>query len=281
MHVPSLMKGEERIEPRSIITAPFKFINEFQRGNYKIYNTLLGLFSEGFVSIRDRKFKTEDYVAVLDANPFDSGSVEIPAALMDRITASVNMRSVPGTQMLDMFESAPDFSKVRNVLSPADMRKIWGEVERVAVPDKVRLLMALIHSYFSTCVYGDKAVMDHRYVATMCSSCRYKTEPCAMVLEPLGHRWWKDVVRISRARAYINGRGEVSVEDVFFSAKFALQHRIRTRERVRTLYQSKEQWVESALSNAELRLRKVWLPALKGNEDAKKVDERTLSALEV
>ncbi len=277
--VASLMNGEEKVEPRSIVTAPFKFVNEFQRGNHRVYNTFLGLFEEGFIAYRDRKFRTRDYIAILDANPFDSGSVEVPSALMDRITASVYMRSLPGDKMLEMMERDLDSDRVRTVMKERDMRRVWGEVEKVRVPDSSRLLMVLLHGYFSNCVYGDKAAMDHRHVATLCESCRYRTEPCYMVREPLGHRWWRDVTAIARARAYFHGRGEVNSEDVFFAAKYALQHRIRTREKLRSLYRSREAWVDEMLDNARIRLKKVWIPAIKGSEKAWKMDERTLRIL--
>ncbi len=277
--VPSLMKGEEKVEPRSIVTAPFKFVNEFQRGNHRIYNTFLGLFEEGFVAYRDKKFETRDYIAILDANPFDSGSVEVPSALMDRITASVYMRSLPGEKMLEMMEREGDFSRVKVVMGEEDMRRLWREVSSVKVPDRERLLMILLHGYFSNCIYGDKATMDHRHVATLCESCRYRTEPCYMVREPLGHRWWKDVTSIAKARAYFHARNEVNSDDIFFATKYALQHRIRTREKLRSLYRSREAWVDEMLDNARIRLKKVWIPAIKGDKKAWKMDERTLGFL--
>ena len=277
--VPSLMNGEERIEPRDIVTEPFKFINEFQRGNHKVYNTFLGLFEEGFVSYRDKKFRTKDYIAIMDANPFDSGSVEIPSALMDRITASVNMRSLPGTDMLDLMDKRIEIDKVKRVMKYEEMKKLWDMVESVEVSGSMNLLMAILHSYFSSCIHGDKAVVDHRYLSSICDGCRYKMEPCYMLREPLGHRWWKDVRSIAKANAFFEGRGQVIPDDIFFAAKYALQHRVRTRERLRTLYKSKEHWMDDMLSNAKLKLWKIWIPALKGDRNAMKMDERTLSFL--
>ncbi len=275
--VARLIKGEEKIAPRDIVTAPFKFVNEFQRGNHRIYNTFLGLFEEGFVTIRDTKFKTKDYVAILDANPFDSGSVEVPAALMDRITASVNMRTVPGNKMLEMMSKPVELNKVKKVMTPREMSMIWNEVNSVAVPEKQHLLLTLIHGYMTNCIYGDKAVMDYRYIAHTCESCRYRTEPCAMLKEPLGHRWWKDALRVAKAKAYYDGRNEVSSDDVLFAAKYVLQHRIQTHERLRALYSSKEEWVNETLKNAKIRLKTVWLPALRGDKESARKDERTLS----
>ncbi len=281
MDVASLMKGKEVVEPRDIVTAPFKFVNEFQRGNHRVYNTFLGLFEEGFVTLRDKKFKTADYIAILDANPFDSGSVEVPAALLDRITASVNMRTIPGPKMLDMMDSPVNFEKVRSVMRAEDMNELWNEVDAVKVPARINLLLTLLHGYFSNCIYGDKAVMNYHYVARTCESCRFRTEPCAMLREPLGHRWWKDVLRIAKAKAYFESHGEIASEDIFFATKYALQHRIRTHERLRSLYSSKEDWLDETLNNAKVRLKSVWLPALKGDETAAKKDERTLAFLGV
>ncbi len=279
IHVAELMKGEEKIEPRSIVTSPFKFVNEFQRGNYRVYNTFLGLFSEGFVSLRDKKFHTEDYVAILDANPFDAGSVEVPRALMDRITGAVNIRSMPPERIFDMLPSTPDIKKVRSVLNARDMKKIWDDEKRIEFGEHQRLVLMLLHSYFSSCKYGDRAVMNPRYVANLCSTCMYRTEPCSAIREPLGHRWWKDAASIARARAYINGRKSVSTDDVFFGSFYALQHRLNLRESAKTLYPSSEHWLKNAMENAKRRLKSVWIPALKGDEKAYQKDERTLAGM--
>ncbi len=279
--IPSLMKGEEKMEPREIVSAPFKFINEFQRGNYRVYNALLGLFSEGFITIRDMKFETQDYFAVLDANPMDSGSREIPAALLDRITASVNMRSLKGEEMMQMLDYDVELNKVKNYLSPRDMAALWKKVNGVKVPDSAKLLLALVHSYFSSCIYGDRAVMDSRHVASLCESCTYRTEPCAMLKEPLGQRWWKDTLRIAKAKAFFESRDSVKIDDIFFAMPYALQHRVRTREKLRSLYPSKEKWVKESVENARRLLKGVWIPALKGDEKKREKDRRTLSAIGV
>jgi len=145
----------------------------------------------------------------------------------------------------------------------------------------MNLLLTLLHGYFSNCIYGDKAVMDYRYVASTCESCRFRTEPYAMLREPLGHRWWKDMFRIAKAKAYFEAHREIASEDIFFATKYALQHRIRTHERLRSLYSSKEEWLYKTLKNAKVRLKTVWFPALKGDEGSAKKDERTLAFLGV
>ncbi len=281
MDVPSLMKGNEKIVPRAVVTEPFKFINEFQRGNYKIYNALLGLFSEGFITFRDKIFKTEDYVAILDANPFDAGSVEVPRALMNRITGSFNMRSMGPENLLKLMDAEVDVNNARKILDAHIMNRIWDEVETIKVNRSMYLLLTLLHGYFSNCIYGDRAMMDPRHVSNLCSSCVYRTEPCSMIKEPLGHRWWRDAIAIARARAYYYGREHVNVDDIFFGSLYSLNHRVYLRERARVIYPSSEAWIRESLENARVKLKKIWIPALKGNDKARKEDQRTLKGMEV
>ncbi len=149
--VGALMKGEEVVEPRNIITSPFKFVNELQRGNSRIYNALLGLMAEGEIRLRERMFRTPDYLMILDANPFDAASTEIPRALLDRITGSFTMRSLEPEGMMKVMDmkSWDPRGDARPILGVDEMRKIWEEVEAVEVPRAVKTLMLLIHRYLN------------------------------------------------------------------------------------------------------------------------------------
>lgn len=279
--VGALMRGEEVVEPRNIITSPFKFVNELQRGNSRIYNALLGLMAEGEIRLRERRFRTPDYLMILDANPFDAASTEIPRALMDRITGSFTMRSLDpeGVMKVMDMESWDPRGEARPVLSVDEMRDIWSEVEAVEVPRAVKTMLLLIHRYLNACVQGDRALFSPDVLRNLCSSCRWRNEPCHALLQTLGQRWWEDTVRVARARAYFHGRDEVRAEDVLFAMRYTLPHRLHLRERMLIASRSSELWVEDLIRNVEIEMVGTWIPAMKGNEAALENASRVLGFL--
>ena len=273
-----LAKGKEVIEPRGIISSPFKFINELQRGNGRIYNTLLSLMSEKKIVYRDRAFTTPDFVMLMDANPMDSSSVKIPRALLDRVTASFTMLTPneDEREKLMYLEHSSPLDAVEPMLTYEDMQKIWNEVESIKVPEGlVFLLTHLIHNYLNACEKGNKEYFTPEMMRSMCEECRWRVEPCSELLEPLGQRWWIDALKIAKARAYFEGR-EVNEEDVFFAVKYVLPHRVHLREDIKMAYVSPELWAEKLVERIKTELETRWIPALNGNEKALRDSERTL-----
>ncbi len=277
-----LAKGIEVIEPRKIITAPFKFINELQRGNGKIYNTLLSLMSEKTIVYRDKIFKTPEFVMLMDANPFDSASVEIPRALLDRITGSFTMLTPNENERekLMYLEHATPIDMAKSILSYNDMKKIWKEMEKVIAPDDLKfLLLHLIHNYLNNCIHGDKEYFSPEIMRSTCTHCRWKHEPCSELLEPLGERWWIDTIKVAKARAYLDGRNEISIDDILSVLPYILSHRVHLREDILIAYRAPELWADKLVRRIKIELESRWIPALNGNERALRDAERTLNFL--
>ena len=277
-----LTQGKEVIEPRDVIKSPFKFVNELQRGNGRIYNTLLSLMSEMKIVYRDKIFKTPDFVMIMDANPFDSASVEIPRALLDRVTGSFTMLTPDEDERekLMYLEHTTTLEIAKKVLSYNDMKEIWKEVEKVKIPEGfIFLLSHVVHNYLNNCINGNKEYFSPETIRAMCQNCRWRHEPCSEILEPLGQRWWINVLKIAKAKAYLEGRNEVSEEDIFFSLPYVLSHRVHLREDILVSYHSPELWAEKLVGRVRTEMQVRWIPALKGNKKALKDSERTLGFL--
>ncbi len=274
-----LAQGKEVIEPRGIITSPFKFINELQRGNGRVYNALLSLLSEKKIIYRDRVFETPDFLMLMDANPSDASSTKIPRALFDRITASFTMLTPEEDErekLLYIVKGSP-LEEAKNILTYENMKRIWNEVDNIHVDDgTVFLLTHLIHNYLNRCERGNKEYMNSETLRMMCENCRWKVEPCSEILEPLGQRWWIDTIRIARARAYFEGRNSVELEDVFFSLRYTLPHRVHLRDDILVMYESPELWADKLVDRIKKELEIRWIPALNGNKKALRDAERTL-----
>ncbi len=279
-----LAKGQEVVNPRSIITSHFKFINEVQRGNSRIYNALLSLMSEGRIVYRDQVFETPDYVMLMDANPADSASSEIPKALLDRVTGSFTMVQIheeDREKLMYLTDSRP-IDKLDTMLTYEEMKKIWEDVESVRIPSSLKFfLTVLVHNYINKCVKVDKEYLTPEVMRNLCDNCRWKSEPCSQVMNPLGQRWWIDTFRIARARAYFKGRDEVEYEDILFSLRYTIPHRILLRDDILMASVSPELWAENFVGTVDLEFRTRWLPALEGDKAAREESSRIMVFLEV
>lgn len=277
--VASLLKGEEKVSPREIISKPFKFINEVQRGNGKLYNFMLSLFSEKKVIYRDRVFTTPDFVCVMDANPHDSASTEIPRALLDRISVSFTVTTPPENERLSkivIYEDLRPADRVKNILRYEDMIKIWEEVENVHVPKGILFLVSvLIHNYLTRCVREDKEIVSLDKAMSFCEECRYRDEPCSHLKEPLGARWQSDLIKVARAKAYFEGRNEVTVNDVLFALRYVLPHRVNLKEKILAVEGSAEVWVKKLVEKIPWEMEK-WRVALNGEVEISDEFERVL-----
>ncbi len=166
------------------------------------------------------------------------------------------------------------------MLTYEDMRKIWEEVSRVKVSEDLKFfLMHLVHNHLNNCIHGHKEYFSPEVMRSLCQNCRWKHEPCSEILQPLGERWWIDAIRLSKAKAYFEGRKEIDIDDLYFSIPYILAHRVHLREDILITYRSAELWAEKLVSRIKTEMEARWIPTLNGNKKALKDAERTLQFL--
>lgn len=155
-----LTQGEEVVTPRELVTSRLKFINEVQRANPVSYNGLLSLLAERQVVYRDQVFASPPYACIMDANPHDAGSAEIPQAFFDRIDFSYDMplqdfTGVVRWQRNLATKGGMHWGMLADLAEPqltgAQMDEIWQDVGRIAVPEAINCLAALIAAHFQKC----------------------------------------------------------------------------------------------------------------------------------
>jgi len=284
--IAKLRQGIEHVEPRPIVTSPFKFFNELQRGNPRLYNALLSLFAEKEVEYRGRVFKSKPFIAFCDRNPHDVSSHEIPKALWDRIDAHLYIRVLDVKETYDLLVNkyvrtyTPRIVDVLPKLLTSDkMMEIWDDVEKVVVPEYIVLFVSLIGASF-TCAVVDRSVTEPKFKLP-CERCQYKGELCSKVKEVWGTRWAESTIKFAKARAWLYGRPIVQLEDVLFVLPYTLNHRLVLKPEVETQYPNKIEFVKKEVIEKAIKVKKdIWIEAIKLYYAAVKGDKDAIRRLE-
>ncbi|MEM3737462.1 MAG: MoxR family ATPase [Candidatus Bathyarchaeia archaeon] len=271
------------ITPRALITAPFKFINEVQRLNVQCQNSLLELLSEKTVIFSDVRARSPDYVCFLDMNPHDIGTVGLVKALLDRIDFFLNVKllGIKETHRLLVTKyhkrHVDDLrSLAEPVLTTEQMAEIWRDVEKVGVPAETFLRITMIASLLRRCLKTDRSITSARYRMS-CAGCPYVGEICSEMERPIAHRWIDSAVKLSKARAWIQGRDSISFDDILWAIQYTLPHRLELKQSVFSKYANESEWVSHRIKETIALKEDLWNEALSlfklaigGDEDAKK-----------
>lgn len=283
------------VTPRSLITHPFKFINEVQRLNTQCQNALLEILSEKHVIFADIRATSPDYICFLDMNPHDIGTVGLVKALMDRIDYFLNVKPL-GTENTSKL-LAKKYGKrhvddlktlIEPVLTTEQMMEIWKDVEKVTISKETFLRISLLASLLRRCIKTERSVTSPRFRMS-CGGCPYYGELCSEMERPIAHRWTDSSVRLSKSHAWLQGRDEVSFDDVLWAISYALPHRLELKQSVFTKYANETEWVEHRVREAIGLKKDLWneaiellTPALEGDETAKaKLDEMKMKCLAI
>lgn len=283
-----LMHGDERVSPRAVITARFKFVNEVQRASSLVHNALLPLLAERRVTYRDQVFESPDFICFLDANPMDIGSAELPGAFVDRIDYSFNLRLASSAGLVAIQERTRALAEKDEVLlahlatwalTAEEMETVWREVAAVPVSLEMEYLLALVGGYLQRCVAVDRSRITGEFELP-CTDCPFRAEVCAKLREVPGVRFLLSLMRLAQARAWLRGAPEVEVEDLLYGLPYALAHRLKVKLDSARLFPNLSVWVRE-----ELYLRGVrgkvprWLQAIQSLTQTPNSDDPVLLEL--
>ncbi len=270
LDIAKITQGIEDITPRRIVTTHFKWINEVQRGNPKLYNALLSLLAEHEVEYRNTKFKSPEFLCFMDRNPKDVASVEIPRAFFDRIDFSIDIPVISMKESYDMLVSRFVNDYVEDLLDNAisilkseQMVEIWKDVDKIQVPPAAVLYLNLIAGLFSSCIKLDKSTLNPKYnLDHKCDSCEFKGEICYNLKEVLGERWKISTLNLAKGHAWLNKREKVNLDDINFAIIYALPHRVQLKGSVYAIYPNEFTWVKENLRKAIKVKKRIWLEAI-------------------
>ena len=268
-----LRRGREVVHPKPIVGARLKFLNEIQRAGATVHNALLPLLSERRVSYRQQEFASPPALVLLDRNPSDAGSSELPRAFLDRIDVSVDVAPAHGVAAAALLERRAGPARWLPLgerwdgpsLLAEETALAWLDVARVAVPRPKGLLAVMLVDAFRLCVRGERSLMraDH---ALRCDECSFQAEPCARVAIPPGHRAAEGLVRLAQARAWLAGRARVEDEDVVFGLPYVLAHRLELRREALLEHATAQDWLKDTWRHVLGRRQEAWGAALQALE---------------
>jgi MoxR-like ATPase len=186
--------------------------DEINRAPAKVQSALLEAMQERQVTIGDTTYPLPDpFLVLATQNPLEQeGTYQLPEAQLDRFMLKLRVgypSKAEERRILDlMATSTPDLN-VTAMIDPAEVIRSRGLVNSIYVDDRVK-------DYIVDVVF---ATRDPRaYKLNLDGMIRYGASPRATIALTLA----------ARARAFMNGRGYVTPQDVKSVGLDVLRHRI-------------------------------------------------------
>ncbi len=243
LNIAKLMNnGEEEVIWRKFSTSFWKIIDEVNRCSPYTQNILLSLLAEGKIKYYDSVNEVSKYSLYATLNPNDVGTFEMSPPFLDRFGISVPI-SMPKTQDLsvilesrdDKLGSYDELTEVPAVLTEEQLLNIWFEVSNVPCSEEAEDFIHAIIREYTLCERIEKGNSDYLKPSTgLCSGCHFHIPdkiPCNNSDSILSVRAAKDLLRYSRALAWLLGLKEVTINNVITVAPYILSHRVDYLER--------------------------------------------------
>ena len=266
-----LQRGREVVHPKRMLTARLKFLNEIQRANASFFNSLLPLLSERRVTYRDVEWAAPDFLCVMDRNPLDSGSSEIPEAFLDRVDFSFEIPAIHLEEHVrlqelrrrpngfhwggldELTEGATEFGQ---------LLEIWEDVKRVDIPARATHLSGMLVDAFRLCIVTERSNARPDFDLN-CADCQFKGEICSHLSRVPGQRVTNSLLRLAQALAWVDGAAAVADEHLFAAAPWSLAHRVALRPEELRKQPSELAWLqEVAIGQVLTPRRPYWDRAL-------------------
>lgn len=257
-----LGRGREVVHAKNFVRARLKFLNEIQRANPSFYNALLPLLSERTITYRDMVFKSPNFVLLMDQNPHDEASSEIPRAFYDRIDFIINLAAIGLDDSRNLFHSRQkeggiEWDTLENispgpVMRAAMMEEIWEDVIHVKIGEKEFLKAHFLLRSFSACDRTDRSTTGKGYHLD-CESCKFKGELCYHIVQVPGQRALNSILKLSQARAWLAGRDRVAFDDLEFALPYSMAHRLIIKREELVAFENAFEWLRKRAIGQILR----------------------------
>lgn len=256
-----LQQGKEVVHPKDILTARLKFFNEIQRAGSAFFNALLPLFAEQQVTYRDAVFESPDFVCLLDRNPEDATSGEIPGAFLDRINYSFDIPATHLEGMIRLQETRQQadghhWNGLEELADPAltfeQLEETWADVERVEIPRRMLLFGGMLTDALRLCIAADRSTARPDYDLG-CETCRFQGEICSHLLSVPGQRITDSMFRLAQALAWLDGEKQIQTGHLIAAFPWCLSHRLNLRPEHRRDTPGDQHWVRNVALDQMLR----------------------------
>ena len=186
--------------------------DEINRAPAKVQSALLEAMQERQVTLGDTTYKLADpFLVLATQNPLEQeGTYQLPEAQLDRFMLKLRVgypSKAEERKILDLMATSEPKLDVLRILDPADIIRSRQIVNSIYVDDRVK-------DYIVDVVFATREPATYKLALE--GMIRYGASPRATIALTLA----------ARARAFMNGRGYVTPQDVKSVGHDVLRHRI-------------------------------------------------------
>ena len=229
-------EGEEEVVWRQFVTNFWKIIDEVNRLTPYAQDILLSLLAEGTVKYYDSIITISKYCLFATINPHDVGTFEMSSPFLDRFGISIPI-SMPASQDLQLILSGKDekysgydeLIQVPKILTIDELMEIWYYVNKILYDnDVINYIHAIIREYTLCARINKGNTEDIKPSTGLCSGCHFNTAQnvCNKIDSILSVRVAKDLLRYSKALAWLMGLNKIDVNLVNTIAPYVIAHRV-------------------------------------------------------
>jgi len=229
-------EGEEEVVWRHFITNFWKIIDEVNRLTPYAQDILLSLLAEGTVKYYDSITTVSKFCLFATINPQDVGTFELSNPFLDRFGISSPI-SMPASQDLQLILSGKDekysgwdeLVQVPKILTLDELMEIWYHVNKLMYENDVNNYIHAIIREFTLCARINKGNTEDLKPSTgLCSGCHFNTDQniCNKIDSILSVRVAKDLLRYSKALAWLMGLNKIDINIVNTIAPYVISHRV-------------------------------------------------------
>ncbi len=228
-----IKEGDEVIIWRRFVKAFWKIIDEINRLNPAAQDIILSLLGESIVKYFDEVFVARRYVLFATLNPRDVGVFPLGLPLLDRFGIAVVVKSPSLDDINEIALLSDDrvFKRsVPSILSTEELTSIWAYVEAMPLESSAQLFVSSLAKELSLCDRTDKETgIFIEFGSKICTGCPFENldSVCKYTFTPLSVRAEKDLVKYSKALAWLMGLKTVPLSVVVTIAPYVIWHRLR------------------------------------------------------
>jgi MoxR-like ATPase len=219
--ISSLMKGEEKVVWKKMVTARIKCFDEIQRLGVGALSTMFKLMTTGKVQYLDKEEGVEKFWVIATANPTeifeDNLNIQLPEPLWDRF---YGVLWVPIAPLKYQIKINGNIEKAKEALptiwTEQNLLELWKEVDNVEIDERIEYIITLINRIMGFCKFAqnyDASSLTEQQKREICSKCN-TSYVCSMISRPPSVRAKMSLIRLAKGFAYLRGSNKVDLVDL-------------------------------------------------------------------
>jgi len=219
--IPSLLRGEEKVVWKNMVTARVKAFDEIQRLGVGALSAMFRLMTNGTVMYLDQEAGVKEFWVIATANPTelaeDNLNVRLPEPLWDRFDAVIWIPIAPLKYQIKIngrVEKAKEALPV--IWKEEDLLALWKEVENVQVDERTEYVITIINRIMGFCKYAqnyDASSLTEAQKRELCGQCN-TSYICSQIARPPSVRAKLALTKLAKGFAYLRGSNKVELIDI-------------------------------------------------------------------